>query len=213
MGEGAAAEGEDEGQDEGQISPGTMSPVNEAVADVRDRLPKRVKLQKNQYLVPDPTAQNNAFCPDSGDFLHRKCQELNIPLIIFSRHASYACPVTKYLYDSMKATNSAVGHRLHHAQKSNIESLWKRANMAPDDPDRKMLPSRCDRKWFRDTFCGGVDPKTDAEVWNSTRSFNMNDPLALVATIPALRERFFEPKIIRVKTQRPKQDNIDRGFG
>ena len=66
------------------------------------------------------------------------------------------------------------------------------------DPARMGLPPRCDREWFCNTFCAGVKV-TGSACWPYIRSFNMYDPLALIVTIPALRERFFEPKKFRVR--------------
>ena len=187
---------EQEGSRRAQISEDSIS-GSERLPHGYVQHPVHVALRPGQYMVPD-SAQNNAFCMVSSAFIYRKCQEMNIPLIILSRHTADVCPVTKFVYDSLKATNSVVGHRLHRAQRSSIESLWKRANLPAGDQNRKTLPTRCNRKWFCDTFCGGVDPE-GKDVWDYIRSFSMCDPLALLVTIPALRERFFEPKIVRIK--------------
>lgn len=67
---------------------------------------------------------------------------------------------------------------------------------------RKGLPNRCDRAWFLETFCegsDGVDAKTGhrrsgAEpVWDLVASFNQYDTIAILAAVPELRAKFFEP--------------------
>ena len=54
-------------------------------------------------------------------------------------------------------------------------------------------PARCDKPWFCNTFCAGKggDRTEDDSVWDLVVSFNMYDPLALMACVPDLRRRFF----------------------
>ena len=141
------------------------------------------------FLQPD-TAQNNVYDEAASDFVYRRCQELRVPMVVLCRHAAYACPVSKKIYDTMKRTNSPIGKRLHLAQKSSIENLWKRASATEGGPERMGLPARCDRDWFQRTFCGGAVIE-GAECWPYVTTFNMYDPMAIIAAVPALRERFF----------------------
>ena len=146
-------------------------------------------------LVPDD-AHNNQFDRAASEFFYRRCQELGVPLIIVSRHAAYAVQMPRSTYDKLALTGSSIGFRLKSAQRDSIEQLWQRA-CAPDGSDkRKGLPGRCDRTWFLNTFCSGVDG-VDAEsghvrsgvdpVWDLVASFNQYDTLALFAAVPALR--------------------------
>ena len=55
---------------------------------------------------------------------------------------------------------------------------------------RRGLPERCSKQWFSTTFCGGKVAERTAEesIWDAVVSFNMYDPIALLATVPRLRE-------------------------
>ena len=147
-------------------------------------------------LTPD-TAHNNMFCKDSAEFLHRKCQELGVPLVIISRFAAYAVPIERATYDDLAQTGGPIGWRLRNMQRATIESLWVRACAAGDAPERQGLPARCDKAWFLTTFCGGAGTERNAAepIWDLVTSFNMYDSLALLAAIPVLRHRFFMPSL------------------
>ena len=109
---------------------------------------------------------------DASEFFYRRCQELCVPLIVLTRHAAYACPVSKRVYDSMKQTNSPIGARLHKAQKTSIVNLWRRAIAPVGDAARMGLPPRCDKTWFCNTFCAGVQVAGE-DCWPYIVSFNM----------------------------------------
>lgn len=143
-------------------------------------------------LIPD-TAQNNTFDMGASKFLFARCQQLGVPLIVLSRHAAYACPVSRQIYDTMQKTNNPIAGRLKQAQRSSIENLWNRARAPVGDASRMGLPPRCDVPWFQNTFCGGATIE-GASCWPYIQTFNMYDPLALIVAVPALRERFFESK-------------------
>lgn len=116
---------------------------------------------------------------------------MGVPLIVVSRHAAYGCPVQKYVYDLM--VRCPVPHptvcRLQRAQRDSIESLW--SNVCVGD----ILPARCDQQWFCDTFCGGCGASRSIEdsMWDLVKTFNMYDPLAILAALPNRRDSFFDP--------------------
>mmetsp|Transcript_43538 Transcript_43538/g.118256 ORF Transcript_43538/g.118256 Transcript_43538/m.118256 type:complete len:1013 (+) Transcript_43538:195-3233(+) len=144
------------------------------------------------FLEPD-TAQNNTFNMEAAEFFYRRCQELKVPLVILSRHAAYRCPMPRSVYDRMARTGSPIGIRLQRSQINAIEDLWVRACRPDDDPLRLGLPPRCNKEWFCNTFCGGegIDRDSDSSIWDLIQSFNMYDPLALLASIPQIRHRYF----------------------
>ena len=142
-------------------------------------------------LVPD-TANNNAFDMNAARELYAQCQNLRVPLIILSRYAAYACPMPRDIYDDMAWTGHPIGLRLQTTQRQSIEGLWQRA--ASEDQERRMgLPKRCNKQWFCSTFCKGqgLSRTCDDSIWDLVVSFNMYDPLALMACVPDLRRRFF----------------------
>ena len=143
------------------------------------------------YLVPD-TAHNNQFDRQAAEFFYRRCQQVGIPLLVVSRFAAYAAPVPRTVYDELAATGSPIGKHLQSAQRRSIEQLWRRA-CAPDESEvRAGLPARCNKEWFCDTFCNGEGKGRDGgqSIWDVIVSFNMYDPLALVAALPTLSHLF-----------------------
>jgi hypothetical protein len=157
-------------------------------------------LDVNGFLKPDLTAQNNKFDVEAAVFLHRALQTLGIPMTIISRHAAVAAKVPRAIYDDLADTGHVIGTRLRDAQRQAIEELWKRACLPTDDKARMGLPGRCDAAWFRNTFCGGEGEGltgTDS-IWPFIKTFNLYDPVTLIAAHPTLREQFFSPYTVEV---------------
>ena len=156
-------------------------------------------------LEPD-SAHNNCFDKAASDYFYRRCQELGVLLVVVSRHAAMAAQVPRTLYDELAETGSPIAWRLRNSQRDKIEELWQRA-CGEDDATRRGLPARCDRKWFIKTFCGGGDDPertgTDT-VWDLVKCFQQYDSVALLAAIPALRERYFTPR----RVQGPLKTNL-----
>merc|ERR1719277_1595784 len=102
--------------------------------------------------VMQPTdAHNNEFDRDASAYFYTRCQELGVPLVVLSRFAAYGCPVQKKVYDLMvrcPVPNPTLC-RLQRAQRDSIETLWTHVCTGG------ILPPRCDKKWFCDTFCSG----------------------------------------------------------
>tara|TARA_B100000768_G_scaffold138591_1_gene129787 strand:+ start:159 stop:725 length:567 start_codon:yes stop_codon:yes gene_type:complete len=128
--------------------------------------------EPGSLLEPD-TAHNNEFDHDASAFFYRRCQELNVPLIVVSRFCAYQCQMPRKIYDDMAATGSSIGKHLKDSQATSIEQLWKRANA--EGAARTGLPPRCDRTWFCDTFCGGEGKERDGgtPIWDLIVAFNM----------------------------------------
>jgi tetratricopeptide (TPR) repeat protein len=147
-----------------------------------------------QYLVPD-TAYNNYCDMDAAHLVYRKCQELNVQLVICTRHVAYGCPVNKYMFDMMAETGHVVARQVMKSQKSHIQALWKKVNLAPGHPRREKLPDRCNREWFMERFLDGrgEDLHGTDPIWGLVENLSMYDPLTAVACVPSLREKYFVP--------------------
>jgi hypothetical protein len=159
----------------------------------------QVFLNADGFMEPD-SAANNKFDMESAKFVYRRFQELEVPLTILTRFAAGACQVPRKFYDDLAATGHPVGIKLRKAQQGSIEALWRRANMPPSVPEREHLPDRCDKEWFCNTFCAGKGKdRTGADsIWDQIVSFNLYDPMTLVAAIPELRKQFFDPVAVKV---------------
>mmetsp|Transcript_118612 Transcript_118612/g.187848 ORF Transcript_118612/g.187848 Transcript_118612/m.187848 type:complete len:802 (-) Transcript_118612:145-2550(-) len=157
--------------------------------------------EAGNYLEIDQS-HNLQFDKDASIFFYRRCQELGVRLILISRFAAYAAPMPRDTYDKLAVSGSSIGRRLRNAQRDSLEQLWRRATAAPDDARRMGLPGRCDRSWFMKTFCAGQDDGRSWEqpVWDLVKNFNQYDTVALFATVPDLRQRFFNPTKFSTKS-------------
>jgi hypothetical protein len=142
-------------------------------------------------ILSPSDAHNNVFDWDASSLFYQRCQEMGIPLVVVSRFTSYGCPVQKFVYDLM--VRCPIPHptvcRLQRAQRSSIETLWQ--NVC----DGNKLPARCTKQWYCDTFCSGkgADRSASESMWDLVKTFNMYDPLAVLACIPKRRQLFFDP--------------------
>lgn len=151
------------------------------------------------FFEPD-SAANNAFDMESAKFVYCRFQELAVPMVILTRFAAGACQVPRSFYDDLAATGHPVGVKLRRSQQVSIESLWKRANLPADDLAREKLPARCDKTWFCNTFLAGKGQDRNGEdsIWDLVVSFNLYDPMTMVAAVPELRKQFFDPTVVKV---------------
>jgi len=146
----------------------------------------------NMPLLVPSDGHNNLFDGEASKFFYRRCQEIGVPLIVLSRFTAYGCPVQKFVYDLMvrcPIPNPTVC-RLQRAQRSSIESLWQKVCAGG------MLPPRCSKQWFCNTFCEGMGAERGSSdsMWDLVKTFNMYDPLAVLASLPSKRTLFFQPK-------------------
>ncbi len=152
------------------------------------------------FLIPDDAA-NNAFDRPAAEYLYHALQELGIPLTIVMRSACYHAQFPIHLYDRFAETGHPVGICLKKRQKSSIQQLWQAALAPADSPVRGKLPLSRNRAWFVQVFCNGTDPSIgyDDEIWPYVGTYNQYDPMAIIAAIPELRDRFFSSITVEVK--------------
>ena len=146
---------------------------------------------------PD-SANNNTFDAEAADFFYSQCQKMNITFTVVTRFAAYAAKMPRSVYDDLALTGSSIGWRLRNSQRSSIDQLWQRA-CSQDKAVRAGLPPRCDRKWFISTFCGGEDDESRCCVdtaWDLVTGFMQYDTLALLAAVPVVREKHFDPVVL-----------------
>lgn len=154
----------------------------------------QVKLDDSGFIIPN-NANNNSFDMTSAIFLHNNLQELEIPMTIVTREVAYSSGVPFAMYDKLVETGSPVGECLRNRQKPSLQHLWEAACSEPDSDLRGTLPNDRNREWFLKVFCGGkvLENIPGNDIWPFVKTFNLYDPTALYATVPSIRERFYEP--------------------
>lgn len=157
------------------------------------------KLCAEGFLQPDDAA-NNKFDMESAKYTYRRIQELNIPMVILTREAAYACQVPRSFYDELADTGHEVGIKLRDTQQGSLEALWKRCCLPAGDAARAGLPDSRDKKWFTTVFCAGKGIELTAEdsIWHLVTGFMLYDPLTLIAAVPEFREKFFDPTVVKI---------------
>lgn len=159
----------------------------------------KVVIDKDGYMIPD-SAANNKFDMDSAIYTYRRIQELGIKMVILTRAAAYACKVPRSFYDELASTGHPVGIKLRDSQQGSIEALWQKVCLPVGHEGRAKMPERLNRDWFCDTFCAGKgkDRTGEDSIWDLIQSFNLYDPMTLIAAVPELRERFYDPTVVKV---------------
>lgn len=160
----------------------------------------KVALDELGRIIPDPTAQNHKFDLEATEFLYNALQMNNIGITVVSRYAAGGAKVPRSMYDDMAATGHSVGIRVYEAQKKAIELLWQRTHMELDDPNRHGLPERCGPDWFSNVFLGGngKDRNGSDSIWDLLQTFQLYDPMTLIAAIPTLRNYFYDSYVVEV---------------
>lgn len=159
---------------------------------------EEVKLDAEGFMTAN-NANNNTFDMPSAHALYRGLQELGIPMVVVMRDAAYSCPLPFKLYDDMVETGNPIGECMRGRQKPALQKLFHQA-CAPEGELRGTLPLDRDRAWFVKVFCGNVDPgiSEDGDIWPHVSKFMPYDPVAVVAAVPKLQARFFDPEIVSV---------------
>lgn len=153
---------------------------------------------KDGFLHPDASS-NYQFDPEAAQKVIRFAQEQHIPLRFVSRHAAYAAQLPRNAYENAGKSDNPVGVWLRDTVSAGFQSLWERANSPIGSPGR-ALPDRCDRQWFIDTFCGKdhISIHSADSIWPFIKAITPYDPLAMIATVPQLMDRFYKPHVVTV---------------
>jgi hypothetical protein len=135
-------------------------------------------------------ASNNKLDPAASNFLVQKCQEHCVRLLAISRAVADEFHLPRSVIDAIlrDSGENSFGQRVAEMQKQGVQDLWERVNATGEA--RKLLPERCDVKWFQDTFCHG--DKVGDSVWESVKGFKVYTPLALLVSVPRISDQSFE---------------------
>lgn len=159
-----------------------------------------VLLDGEGFMLPD-SATNNNYDLVSAEFLYRKLQELGIPMTVVSRHAAHAAKAPQVVYAEMAGTAHPVGTKLSQSHRVFVADFWRAVNASADDAAHEALPARWNRDLFLDNFCNGAgrDRSPEDSVYDLVVHATFSDPIALIAAVPELSKRYFQPACVTVR--------------
>lgn len=148
---------------------------------------------------PDDAA-NNAFDPGAAAFLYKWLQDNGIPCTVLMREAAYACQMAAWLPVMLAELGHPVALELARRLPLAMEELWQAVHAPVGSMVRGSLPPSRTRDWFVRTTTGKEDPGIgpDQSVWRFVETFRLYDPMNLLAAVPELAERFYDPETFAV---------------
>ena len=155
------------------MSSGTLAPISAAT-----------EFETQAPMSPD-SSDVNQLDMRAAEFFFLRCQELGIQLILVPREVAQAVPVGSSFYDKLAESGTLSGHRIREEKRDEMQSLWRQAC------EFDAIKTR-----FCDKYCDGLglDRKAADPIWNLVTTMDApHDPLALIACVPVLRDRFFRP--------------------
>ena len=162
---------------------------------------EKIKLDHRGFMIPN-NANNNVFDWDATLQLYNKLQNIAIPTVITTREAAYACKFPLSMNKMMADTGNPIGSCLKSRQESVLHYMWKAACSPAGSQTRGTIPIDRDRDWFIRVYCDGLGPfaDEDKDIRPFLKTFNLYDPINLVAAIPVLRKRFFRPTEVKINS-------------
>jgi hypothetical protein len=96
-------------------------------------------------LQPDMAAANNRFDQASAIEFYKFMQESQIPLVVYTKVAAFATPLTSKLFAELEATGHPLGKHLRRVQVTQDLAFYRQASS--EDPTERFAPFM-DQKWF-----------------------------------------------------------------
>lgn len=149
-------------------------------------------LEKKTGHFFQPDASNNyTFHWESSTYVLAWIQTHSVNMTCVSRHAVYQAQFDYSLWNQLPNNLAAIS--LKDRQANIVRHFFNAACLPANDVRRGSLPPDRDRKWFINTFCGGVDLPDGEDIYTHSLTmgkFNLYDPITLVASI---HPEWFEP--------------------
>jgi hypothetical protein len=145
-------------------------------------------------------SNNYTFDMPAAKTVLARFQKLKIPVIFTSRFAAYVTKLTLESDTELVLTGNPVGSGLQSRIVLMMQKMWEDANLPADDPRRGTFPNRCNRQWFIETFCGGVDPgiSETENVLPFVLGYSPYDPCNFLAAMPEFRKKYLEPVTVTI---------------
>ena len=167
-------------------------------------------------LEPDSSEVNQLDWAASQFFIGR-CQTLGIPLVMVPREVSRSITVSSAFFDALAGDGSASGPRIRNAIREEMNAAWRQAcEFDESDQNVSFTNVRQDKGWFCQTYCQGLGMETAGfadtgdSIWDLLTTIDApHAPLALLASVPSLRDRFFQSTAYLVKSRERTIDDSD----
>lgn len=158
-----------------------------------------VYVQEDGTFVPDDAA-NNAFDPAAAAELYRWLQDNGIPTTVLMREAAYACQMAAWFPVMLAESGHPVARQFVRRLPLAMDDLWQAVHAPVGSPIRGRLPATRTRDWYVRTTTGKEDPRIGADetVWPFVETFRLYDPMCVLAAVPELAERFYDPERFEV---------------
>lgn len=159
-----------------------------------------VRVGSDGRFTPDDAA-NNEFDPEAAAFLYAWLQENGVPTTVLMREAAYACQMAAWMPVMLAELGHPVGIALARRLPLAMDDLWQAVHAPVGSRTRGRLPESRTRAWYVRTSMWEQDPGVggDKTVWPFVQTFRLYDPMNLLAAIPGLSERFYDPERFVVK--------------
>lgn len=119
---------------------------------------------KKQFIEPDPDAMNNRLDMAAATRFFTRAQEMSVPLVVISRFIAASQAVPYGLLAVLASHCGIIGKFVAELQQAAMQTLWRQSCLPGDGADRGVLPARCDKDWFLDTFVPVQTPKASPQM-------------------------------------------------
>ena len=152
-------------------------------------------LSPDDFLEPSlgkNGAANNCFDEPSARYAYHRFQELGVPMTILTRYAAYGCAIPYAFCSELAQTGHPIGIALERRQPFRYTDLWQAVHAPIGSPLRGALPLDRTPAWFLHRYCDDTcSVRADEPIEAHMKNIHLYDPLAVVAAIPKLRDRFY----------------------
>ena len=146
--------------------------------------------------LPDDSS-NNLFDPDAAARVYDFCTSKGVPLVVVSRNAVPMVPGSIASKHARDAVVSPLMEYVSNAQLLGLKGLWQRLCAG-------MLPPRCTKRWFFQTFCSTACAAVDFDALDTADdishlldgSVKPYDVVAVLAAIPKTMAMFPQALVV-----------------
>lgn len=142
---------------------------------------------KGGIMKPALEQKKAEFDPYGAHYFFRRCQELGVPLCVVSKSLQRSLALPRSVVDTLETMGGANGQLVSDDVNKALGWLSEQAALPIGHRRRSLSPS-CDLAWFEKSFNvdGAISPT------NGARHLRVDLPLLALATVPKIREHFFQ---------------------